>query len=80
MNASHMALVHNVLIHGYNSIWLQAPRIKYADVPDFIGYCLSWYETVKGHHDSEEEVLFPLIEEATGVQGIMDDDKAEHGM
>ena len=30
-------------------------------------------------HDSEEEVLFPGIEEATAVKGIMDGEKAEHG-
>ena len=33
---------------------------------------------VQGHHDSDEEVLFPGIEEATGVKGIMDGEKAEH--
>ena len=79
MDASHMALVHNVMIHGYNSIYLQAPRIIPADVPDFVNYCLTWYEEVKGHHDSEEIVLFPLIEKGTGVKGIMDGDLAEHG-
>ena len=79
MDASHMALVHNVMIRCYNSIYLQAPRIKQRDIPDFLSYCLAWYETVKGHHDSEEAVLFPMIEEATGVKGIMEGDIAEHG-
>ena len=73
-----MALVHNVMIHGYNSIYLQAPRIISKDVPDFVQYCLSWYEVVRGHHHSEEQLLFPLIEEGTGVKGIMDDDVKEH--
>ena len=79
MDASHMALVHNVFIRGYNSIYQQAPHIRPADYRDFVGYCLAWHEMVQGHHDSEEEVLFPGIEEATGVKGIMDGEKAEHG-
>ena len=79
MDASHMALVYNVFIRGYNSIYQQAPHIQPVDYRDFLGYCLAWHEMVQGHHDSEEEVLFPGIEEATGVKGIMDGEKAEHG-
>lgn len=74
-----MALVHNVIIRGYNSIYLQAPAIKPNDVSDFIQYCLAWHETVKDHHHAEEAVLFPLIEEAVGEKGIMDGEVAEHG-
>jgi len=74
-----MALVHNVIIRSYNSIYLQAPRLKEADVPDFLHYCQAWYVLMIGHHDSEERILFPGIEEATGMKGIMDDDVQEHG-
>lgn len=77
--ASHMALVHNIIIRGYNSMYLQAPKIKPADVPDFLRYCHAWYLFVVGHHDSEEKVLFPKIEEDTGVRRIMDEDTKEHG-
>jgi hemerythrin-like domain-containing protein len=73
-----MALVHNVMIRAYNSIYLQAPKLKPGDVPDFLHYCQAWHETVKGHHESEEGVLFPEIEKATGVKGIMDGDVEEH--
>ena len=73
-----MALVHNVIIRAFNSIYLQAPRVKAADVPDFLNYCEAWFQTVQGHHDSEEAVLFPMIVEATGVKGIMDGDIEEH--
>ncbi|KAK9428120.1 hypothetical protein V1505DRAFT_358110 [Lipomyces doorenjongii] len=38
----------------------------------------TWYWFVVGHHDSEEAVLFPAIEKATGVKGIMDEDVKEH--
>ena len=74
-----MAIVHNVIIRGYNSIYQQAPLVRPADVRDFIGYSLAWIDMVIGHHHSEEEVLFPLIEEGAGVPGLMDSDKEEHG-
>lgn len=74
-----MALVHNIILRGYNSIYLQAPHVKLADVHDFLRYSHAWYEFVIGHHDSEERILFPGIEEATGVKGIMDTDIEEHG-
>lgn len=74
-----MALVHNVLIRAYNSIYLQATRVRPEDVADFLHYCLAWYMMLKGHHDGEEEVYFPGIEKATGVKGIMDSEVHEHG-
>jgi iron-sulfur cluster repair protein YtfE (RIC family) len=74
-----MALVHNIFIKGYNSIYLQAPCIVPGDIPDFIHYCLAWYQSLKDHHNGEEELLFPLIEEGAGVKGIMDGEREEHG-
>ena len=74
-----MALVHIAFIRSYNSIYQQAPHTQPADYRDFVSYRLAWHEMMQGHHDSEEEVLFPGIKEATGVKGIMDRGKAEHG-
>lgn len=79
MDASHMAIVHNVIVRGYNSIYKQARYIRSHDVRDFIGYCTSWNDMVLGHHRSEETVLFPLLEQGAGVPGLMDTDKNEHG-
>ncbi|PSN71816.1 hypothetical protein BS50DRAFT_236193 [Corynespora cassiicola Philippines] len=79
MDASHMAIVHNLIIRGYNSIYKQAPHIRpNNDVPDFIGYSIAWYNMVINHHRSEEKVIFPLYEKHTGVPGLMDGDRAEH--
>lgn len=74
-----MALVHNIIIRGWNSIYLQAPKIKSADVSDFLHYCDSYHAFVLGHHDSEEAVLFPQIEKSIGIKGVMNEDVAEHG-
>lgn len=71
--------MHNILIRCYNSIYLQAPKVKPVDVPDFLQYCLVWQDAVHIHHTGEEEVLFPMIEERTGKKGIMDTQVAEHG-
>jgi len=55
-----MAILHNAILRGYNSIYLQAPHVEASDYPDFIGYCLSWYKFIKAHHDAEEVDLFPM--------------------
>jgi hypothetical protein len=73
-----MALGHNVLIRGLNSIYLQAPHISSEDAPDFICYAKCWHEVLHGHHEMEETVLFPAIEAKTGEKGIMDGNVEQH--
>lgn len=72
-------LVHKLIIRGWNRIYLQAPKIKSADVSDFLHYCDAYHAFMVGYHDSEEAVLFPKIEESIGIKGVMDEDMAEHG-
>lgn len=74
-----MALIHNAILRGFNSIYLQAPHVKEADYGDFIGYSLTWYNFVKKHHDDEEVALFPKIDEILGKKGLLDTIKEEHG-
>ncbi|KAK9489770.1 hypothetical protein V1508DRAFT_427024 [Lipomyces doorenjongii] len=62
---------------NHSSSLAASSPLKNADVPDFLNYCQAWYWFVVGHHDSEEAVLFPAIEKATGVKGIMDEDVKE---
>jgi len=76
--ASHMAVVHNGLILGYNSIYQQAPYMKPADYADFINYSLAWHRVIHAHHQGEEKAFFPEIEAASGVPGLMDGELAEH--
>lgn len=80
MDASHMAVVHNVILRGYNSIHKRARSIRPHDVRDFLGYCRAWVDMVVSHHHSEEAVLFPMLTDAAGVPGLMDTDKDEHGI
>jgi hypothetical protein len=66
-----MAHIHNAILRGYNSIYLQAPHVAQENKPAFVGYALTWYKFVKGHHDDEEGGLFPAV---AGVLGVVDAD------
>lgn len=80
MAATHMALVHNSIIRGYNSIYLQAPHVRDEDVSDFVAYAMTWHKFVVSHHDDEEEKLFPDMVSLLGDSKIWGNMKEEHGM
>jgi hypothetical protein len=61
-----MALLHNAVLRGYNTIYWQAPNVKPEDYAPFIGYTLAWCKFVVTHHDSEEAELFPQTVEVLG--------------
>lgn len=75
-----MALLHNSIFRGYNSIYQQAPNVKDVDIADFIGYALTWYKFVKSHHDDEEASLFTKVEEVLDDKTIWAETHKEHGM
>ncbi|KAH8722529.1 hypothetical protein GQ44DRAFT_711616 [Phaeosphaeriaceae sp. PMI808] len=76
--AAHMAHIHNAILRGYNSIYLQAPHIKEGDKAAFIGYASTWFRFVKSHHDDEEAELFPAVEKVLGEQDVWEETHAEH--
>lgn len=78
--ASHMCMVHNSVLRGYNSIYHQAPHVTEADKPAFIGYCLTWYKFLKTHADNEDVSLFPKTEELLEDNTIFVESHKEHGM
>ena len=74
-----MAAIHNMIIRGLNSIYLQAPYVnKEEDIQDLLQYSLFWEIFVHDHHDGEETVFFPEVEKVTGVKGIMDRNIEQH--
>jgi hemerythrin-like domain-containing protein len=75
-----MAHIHNAILRGYNSIYLQATHVTDEDKPEFIGYARTWFRFVKSHHDDEESGLFPAVEQVLGTKGIWDETRKEHGM
>ncbi|KAJ6442822.1 maintenance of telomere capping protein 1 [Purpureocillium lavendulum] len=82
--AQHMALVHNSLIRGYNSIFLQAPHVAGHDdgeedlAAHFVGYAQTWVKFLKGHHDDEEAVLFPEMVSMLQDETLWTDMYKEH--
>ena len=76
-----MALAHNGILRGLNSIYLQAmhlPRENLKLIQDFLTYCQCWCESMHHHHDAEETVFFPSIEQISGVRGIMERNVEQH--
>jgi len=80
-NASEMVLLHNVLLRGLNSIYLQAPFITSpSDVHDFAIFCDAWSCVLHSHHAAEETVYFPLLEEQCSAanKGVMAKNHDDH--
>jgi hypothetical protein len=73
-----MAVLHNGLIRGLNSIYLQAPHLSPSDHADFILYCQGWSGILHAHHHGEETTIFPDIEAKSGVAGIMEVNVSQH--
>ncbi|EMD90556.1 hypothetical protein COCHEDRAFT_1031851 [Bipolaris maydis C5] len=78
VGATHMAHIHNAILRGYNSIYLQAPHVKDADKAAFVGYALTWFRFVKSHHDDEEAELFPAVEQVLNDKNIWGETHKEH--
>ncbi|KAL0765392.1 hypothetical protein CaCOL14_012141 [Colletotrichum acutatum] len=76
--ASKMALVHNMILRGLNSIYLQAPHVKASESKAFFQYILAWYSLLHVHHSGEEEHFFPAIDELSGQKGLMDGNVTQH--
>ncbi len=74
-----MCLLHNAILRGYNSIYLQAPHVRDADKPGFVGYCLTWHKFVTSHADDEEAVLFTMVEDLLDDKTVWEASHKEHG-
>jgi hypothetical protein len=45
--ATGMALAHNMILRGLNSIYQQAPWIQQKDTQDFLEYCKLWLQLLQ---------------------------------
>jgi hemerythrin-like domain-containing protein len=78
-----MANVHNVLLRGLNSIYLQAPHVTSPpDIADLLLYTKAWADTVHHHHSLEESIFFPradaLAREAGVQESLMNPNVDQH--
>ncbi|KAH6651687.1 hypothetical protein BKA67DRAFT_660478 [Truncatella angustata] len=76
--ATEMALAHNVLIRGLNSIYHQAQYVRAEDQRDFVGYAKNFVTVLTVHHDCEEESFFLAVEKMTGEVGVMERNAEQH--
>ncbi|PGH04014.1 hypothetical protein AJ80_08598 [Polytolypa hystricis UAMH7299] len=77
--ANEMAVSHNIYIRGINAIYLQAEHVSEPqDIRDFILFCRIWIEILDHHHQVEEKIFFPMMEELTGVKGLMAPNVEQH--
>ncbi|OAA59903.1 hemerythrin HHE cation binding domain-containing protein [Niveomyces insectorum RCEF 264] len=76
--AGDMACIHNCLLRGLNSIYLQAPYVAPAEHRAFANYAFNWAELVRIHHGGEEAHIFPVIEKIVGEPGAMQGNVDQH--
>jgi hypothetical protein len=72
-----MCCVHNALIRGLNSIYVQAPHTKPVDYKAFLGYALSWFKMLHHHHDIEERYFFAELQKQVNKE-VMQVSVEEH--
>ncbi|KAJ1305972.1 hypothetical protein OPQ81_010687 [Rhizoctonia solani] len=77
MHAIRMAALHNIIIRSFNAIIYHAPNVTKKEVPSFIKFCRAVADVVHEHHQTEEEVIFPYLEEKLG-KGAMDANVNQH--
>jgi len=56
-----MVPAHNTFKLGYENILARLDNPPFHDLTNFMGYCEAWAVSIAGHHDSEEEVVFPVL-------------------
>ncbi|KAJ7758202.1 hypothetical protein DFH07DRAFT_741888 [Mycena maculata] len=57
----NMIHAHNTFKFGYDIILTQLDNPPTDDLKNFLGYCEAWVDSIEGHHQAEEEVVFPFL-------------------
>ncbi|KAJ7128679.1 hypothetical protein C8R44DRAFT_667061 [Mycena epipterygia] len=58
---ANMAHAHDTYRLGYATILRHLEEPPMDDLDNFLGYCRAWASSIVGHHDAEEAVLFPFL-------------------
>ncbi|KAK4499660.1 hypothetical protein PRZ48_010178 [Zasmidium cellare] len=74
-----MAVVHNCILRGLNAIYLQAHLvIEEQDIKDFQYLIHAWCKWVQAHHSLEDDAMFPMLAEAAGNPGLLQESSDQH--
>ncbi|KDR77178.1 hypothetical protein GALMADRAFT_139192 [Galerina marginata CBS 339.88] len=61
--STELSLTHNVILRALNAIWLNAFLVLPADEGDFMGFGLACLSMIRSHHETQEKVVFPILQE-----------------
>ncbi|KAG6847786.1 hypothetical protein H0H93_006002 [Arthromyces matolae] len=70
----NMVHAHNTFKLGYDTILSNLESPPQDDLKNFLGYCEAWALAIESHHTSEEEVVFPFLNQKMDFSG----EKAQH--
>ncbi|KAI1350344.1 hypothetical protein F5Y01DRAFT_326544 [Xylaria sp. FL0043] len=66
--ANEISHIHNAMLRGLNSIYLQAPHVRRErDIADLLFLTQSWSTWLLDHHHLKENTMLPGFETALGV-------------
>ncbi|KAF8079200.1 hypothetical protein FPV67DRAFT_1467856 [Lyophyllum atratum] len=74
--AYNMINAHDTFKLGYDIILSHLESPPQADLQNFLGYCEAWALSIESHHASEEEVVFPFLNERMDFSG----EAEQHGV
>jgi len=74
----NMVNAHQAFKLGYESILKNLDNPPLDDLANFIGYCEAWVLCIEDHHESEEVVVFPFLNEKMDFSGEAEQHKAIH--
>ncbi|KAG6811265.1 hypothetical protein H0H92_008258 [Tricholoma furcatifolium] len=70
----NMVHAHDTYKLGYDIILSHLDSPPQDDLKNFLGYCEAWALSIESHHTSEEEVVFPFLNQKMDFSG----EKAQH--
>ncbi|KAG6907939.1 hypothetical protein DXG01_006797 [Tephrocybe rancida] len=70
----NMVHAHDTFKLGYDTILSHLESPPHDDLKNFLGYCEAWALSIESHHTSEEEVVFPFLNQKMDFSG----EKAQH--
>ncbi|CDO74766.1 hypothetical protein BN946_scf185001.g14 [Trametes cinnabarina] len=74
----NMKLAHLTYEKGYDIILPLLDNPPKDDLPNFLGYCEAWAHSIVHHHDTEEAVVFPILNKKMDFSHEQDQHKAVH--
>ncbi|KAF7795627.1 hypothetical protein EIP86_006792 [Pleurotus ostreatoroseus] len=72
----NMVRAHHAFKLGFDKIVDVLSNVPTKDLKNLLGYCEAWALTLQDHHDCEEHVVFPFLNQKMDFSG----EKTQHGV